>query len=110
MNLEPRFSPDGTRLAFVSTLHTGHFHIFAAQFRLGKLTDIQQLTAENVSTLPRYYYSQVDHEISPVWSRDGSDIAGATSNSYTASFAGTYTCRVTASNQAAKPSASTSWL
>ena len=74
VNLEPRFSPDGTRLAFVSTLHTGHFHIFAAQFRQGKLTDIQQLTAENVSTLPRYYYSQVDHEISPVWSRDGSDI------------------------------------
>lgn len=74
VNLEPRFSPDGTRLAFVSTLHTGHFHIFAARFRPGELTDIQQLTPENVSTLPRYYYSRVDHEISPVWTRDGSEI------------------------------------
>jgi Tol biopolymer transport system component len=74
VNLEPRFSPDGTRLAFVSTLHTGHFHIFAGQFRAGELTDVQQLTPENVSSLQRYYYSQVDHEISPVWTRDGKEI------------------------------------
>jgi TolB protein len=74
VNLEPRFSPDGTRLAFVSTAHTGHFHIFAAQFRSGELSDVQQLTPENISSLPRYYYSQVDHEISPVWTRDGREI------------------------------------
>jgi Tol biopolymer transport system component len=75
VNVEPRFSPDGTRLAFVSTLHTGHFHIFAGRFLAGELTEVQQLTPENVSTLPRYYYSQVDHEISPVWTRDGTEIA-----------------------------------
>ena len=74
VNLEPRFSPDGTRLAFVSTLHTGHFHIFVAEFHFSELTKVQQLTPENVSSLPRYYYSQVDHEISPVWTRDGSEI------------------------------------
>jgi len=32
------------------------------------------MKAENVSDLPRYYYSKVDHEISPVWSRDGSEL------------------------------------
>ncbi|MGA7080388.1 MAG: CehA/McbA family metallohydrolase [Terriglobales bacterium] len=74
VNLEPRFSPDGKRLAFVSTSSKGHFHIFAGRFEDGELSDVQQLTAENVSPLPRYYYSQVDHEISPVWSRDGSEI------------------------------------
>jgi TolB protein len=74
VNLEPRFSPDGKRLAFVSTSYKGHFHIFAGRFEDGALSNVQQLTAENVSTLPRYYYSQVDHEISPVWSRDGSEI------------------------------------
>ncbi len=74
VNVEPRFSPDGKRLAFVSTSNKGHFHIFVAQFNDGSLTDARQLTTENVSTLPRYYYSQVDHEISPVWSRDGSEI------------------------------------
>ena len=74
VNLEPRFSPDGKRLAFVSTLYKDHFHIFVGRFEDGELSDIQQLTPENVSPLPRYYYSQVDHEISPVWSRDGSEI------------------------------------
>lgn len=74
VNVEPRFSPDGTRLAFVSTSFKGHFHIFVGKFSDGRLSDIQQLTPEHVSDLPRYYYSKVDHEISPVWSRDGSEI------------------------------------
>ena len=74
VNLEPRFSPDGKRLAFVSTSFKGRFHIFVGRFDDGKLSDVQQVTSENVSTLPRYYYSKVDHEISPVWSRDGSEI------------------------------------
>jgi TolB protein len=74
VNLEPRFSPDGKRLAFVSTSYKGHFHIFVGRFNGGLLSDVRQLTPENVSPLPRYYYSQVDHEISPVWTRDGSEI------------------------------------
>jgi TolB protein len=74
VNVEPRFSPDGTRLAFVSTSYKGHFHVFVARFADGSLSDVQQLTAERVSPLPRYYYSKFDHEISPVWSRDGTEI------------------------------------
>ena len=74
VNLEPRFSPDGKRLVFVSTSDKGHFHIFAGRFEDGELSDVQQLTRENVSQVPRYYYSQVDHEISPVWSNDGLEI------------------------------------
>ena len=74
VNLEPRFSPDGKRVAYVSTSQTGHFHIFISDFVNGSLTNTTQLTRENVSTLSRYYYSKVDHEISPVWSRDGQEI------------------------------------
>ena len=74
VNVEPRFSPDGKRLAFVSTSYKGHFHIFVGRFEDGLLSDVRQLTGENVSSLPRYYYSKVDHEISPVWTRDGSEI------------------------------------
>jgi len=74
VNVEPRFSPDGTRLAFVSTSYKGHFHIFIANFAVGQLRDIRQLTPEHISDLPRYYYSKADHEISPVWTRDGTEI------------------------------------
>jgi len=74
VNVEPRFSPDGKRLAFVSTSYKGHFHIFVGRFADGLLSDVQQLTRENISLLPRYYYSRADHEISPAWTRDGSEI------------------------------------
>jgi Tol biopolymer transport system component len=74
VNLEPRFSPDGKRVAFVSTQYKGHLHIFVADFRNGELTSITRLTGETRSSLPRYYYSQFDHEISPAWSTDGSEI------------------------------------
>ncbi|HZQ71010.1 MAG TPA: CehA/McbA family metallohydrolase [Terriglobales bacterium] len=74
VNLEPRFSPDGKRLAFVSSSYKGHFHIFTADFDNGELSHVERLTGETRSTLPRYYYSAFDHEISPAWSPDGSEI------------------------------------
>lgn len=74
VNLEPRFSPDGKRIAFVSTLFKGHFHIFTGVFSNGELKSVARLTGETRSDLPRYYYSQIDHEISPAWSPDGTEI------------------------------------
>ncbi len=74
VNVEPRFSPDGKRIAFVSTSYRGHFHIFIGDFNNGQLTNIQRLTGETRSALPRFYYSEFDHEISPAWSPDGRDI------------------------------------
>jgi TolB protein len=74
VNVEPRFSPDGKRIAFVSTSFKGHFHIFVGEFTNGELKNVQRLTGENRSNLPRYYYSQFDHEISPAWSPDGSEL------------------------------------
>ena len=74
VNLEPRFSPDGKRIAFVSTSYKGHFHIFVGQFSAGELKNVQRLTGETRTDLPRYYYSPFDHEISPAWSPDGSEI------------------------------------
>ncbi len=74
VNVEPRFSPDGKRIAFVSTTYQKHFHVFVARFTDGALSDITRLTGENRSELPRYYYSEFDHEISPAWSPDGSEL------------------------------------
>ena len=74
VNLEPRWSPDGKHVAFVSTLFKGHFHIFVGEFGNGELKNVTRLTGENRSDLPRYYYSAFDHEISPAWAPDGSEI------------------------------------
>ena len=74
VNVEPRFSPDGKRIVFTSTLYHKRFHIFTADFTDGELSNMQRLTGEHKSELPRYYYSPYDHEINPVWTRDGRDI------------------------------------
>ena len=74
VNTEPRFSPDGKRIVFTSTLYNRRFHVFTADFGDGKLSNIRRLTGEHKSDLPRYYYSPFDHEINPVWTRDGRDI------------------------------------
>ena len=74
VNVEPRFSPDGKRVAFVSTSFNKRFHIFTADFDAGTLAHVARLTGEHKSELPRYYYSAYDHEINPLWTRDGKDI------------------------------------
>jgi Tol biopolymer transport system component len=74
VNVEPRWSPDGKRIVFVSTEYNKRFHIFRADVNAGKLESVVRLTGETKSSLPRYYYSAYDMEISPVWTRDGQEI------------------------------------
>jgi TolB protein len=74
VNVEPRWSPDGKRIVFVSTAYNKRFHIFRADVNDGKLENVVRLTGETKSSLPRYYYSAFDMEISPVWTRDGAEI------------------------------------
>jgi len=74
VNVEPRFSPDGTRIVFTSTAYHKRFHVFVADIADGTLSHVRRLTGEHKSELPRYYYSEFDHEINPVWTRDGRDI------------------------------------
>lgn len=71
VNLEPRWSPDGARIAFVSSLYNGRWHVFMSAPTGGEPV---RLTDDNDSKLPRYYYSQWDHYISPTWSPDGKEI------------------------------------
>ena len=74
VNLEPRWSPDGggSRIAFVSSVYHGRWHIFVLSPEGAK--DPLRLTDDNDSKLPRYYYSKWDHYISPTWSPDGREI------------------------------------
>jgi Tol biopolymer transport system component len=74
VNVEPRWSPDGKKLAWVSTHYNRRFHVFIGDVVGGKLTNVVRLTGESKSALPRYYYSEYDMEINPVWTRDGKEI------------------------------------
>ena len=73
VNLEPRWSPDGTRLAFVSTRDNGRFHLYIGDVIEDEL-HANQLLEERRSEIERYYYSAYDHELSPAWSPDGTEI------------------------------------
>ncbi|MEX0735274.1 MAG: CehA/McbA family metallohydrolase [Steroidobacteraceae bacterium] len=71
VNVEPRLSPDGTRIVWVSTAGTGHFNLKIADFGAGALSNERFLVAPRESAIDRYYYSSHDHAINPSWSPDG---------------------------------------
>src|SRR5207253_8937868 len=62
------------RIMFVSTSFYRSLHIYVRQFRNAETSNVERPTGETRSTLPRYYYSKFDHEISPAWSTDGTEI------------------------------------
>ncbi len=74
VNVEPRWSPDGSRIAFVSTAFEGRWHVYAMDVRDGTAGAPQRLTTDRDSKLPRYYYSVYDHYLSPTWSPDGKEL------------------------------------
>ncbi|MEO5971957.1 MAG: CehA/McbA family metallohydrolase [Sphingomicrobium sp.] len=74
VNLEPRLSPDGRRIAWVSTQGTGHFNLFIADLGPAGLRNARQLLGERQSRIARYYYSTYDHALNPSWTPDGKRI------------------------------------
>ena len=71
VNVEPRLSPNGRQIAWVSTQGSGHFNLFVANIDAAGLRHAQRLLGERKSKLDRYYYSVFDHAINPSWSPDG---------------------------------------
>ena len=74
VHLDARFSPDGSRLAFVSTAFQGRWHVFVAPWQAGRIGMPVRITEDQNSGLPRYYYSVWDHYLSPTWSPDSRDL------------------------------------
>lgn len=73
VNVEPRWSPNGAELAYVSTEDTGRFHVRVGEIVDSKLVS-RPLVAQRKSEVPRYYYSEWDHQLSPSWSPDGKQL------------------------------------
>jgi Tol biopolymer transport system component len=71
VNLEPRLSPDGREIVFVSTAGSGHFNLRIADITTAGLANERYLVAPRESKIDRYYYSTHDHTINPSWSPDG---------------------------------------
>ena len=72
VNVEPRWSPDGDRLAFVSTARTGHFLLHVADdARRSPRARRADDAGPSQQRVARYYYSPFDHAINPTWTRDG---------------------------------------
>ncbi|MGH8234528.1 MAG: CehA/McbA family metallohydrolase [Rhodanobacteraceae bacterium] len=74
VNVEPRLSPDGSRIAWVSTQGTGHINLFIADVDYSGLHHPRMLLGEHRSVIDRYYYSAFDVQINPSWSPDGKTI------------------------------------
>ena len=71
VNLEPRISPDGRQIVFVSTEGSGHFNLKIADLAPAGLANPRYLISPRESSIDRYYYSTHDHFINPSWAPDG---------------------------------------
>jgi TolB protein len=74
VNVEPRLSPDGKRIAWVSTTGSGHFNLFIADIGATGLSNAHPLIGARQSKISRYYYSPWDHSINPSWTPDSKRI------------------------------------
>ena len=74
VNLEPRVSPNGRQVVFVTTAGSGHFNLKIADLSAGGLANERYLVAPRESRIDRYYYSTHDHAINPSWSPDGARV------------------------------------
>jgi TolB protein len=80
VNVEPRLSPDGKHIAWISTAGTGHFNLFVADVGPNGLSNARPLLGERQSRIGRYYYSAFDHALNPSWTPDGKRILYVTNN------------------------------
>ncbi|MFM8348392.1 MAG: hypothetical protein ACKOAR_10170, partial [Bacteroidota bacterium] len=71
---EPRWSPDGSSVIYISTSGTKHFLLYRAKITKGGLSEVTCLTPDRKSEVKRYYYSAWDHAINPVFTPDGKSV------------------------------------
>ncbi|HUQ90283.1 MAG TPA: CehA/McbA family metallohydrolase [Bryobacteraceae bacterium] len=73
--LDPVFSPDGTKLAYVSTKPKGYFNVYVREIRDGSLAGEEvAITVDKSYGKNRLYFGEWDMHIQPTWTPDGRSI------------------------------------
>jgi len=73
--LDAVFSPDGTRLAYVSTQPRGYFNIYIRAIRDGRWDgDPVAVTTDNAYPRDRLYFGRWDMHLQPAWTPDGKEL------------------------------------
>ena len=72
---DPTFSPDGTRLAYVSTEPNGYFNVYVRPLAEGRWSgDAVAVTSDNDFGRSRLYFGPQDMHISPTWLPNGEEL------------------------------------
>ncbi|HUE89734.1 MAG TPA: CehA/McbA family metallohydrolase [Vicinamibacterales bacterium] len=73
--MDPVFSPDGTRLAYVSTKPNGYFNVFVRSIANGQWAGNEvAVTRDNRFGRDRLYFGDVDVNITPAWMPDSKEL------------------------------------
>ena len=74
LNLDPAWSPDSKRLAYVSTAPNGYFNISVMELHNGEKGNVVAVTRDHRFGRARLYFGDYDLHISPTWSPDGQEL------------------------------------
>ena len=68
MYADPRFSPDGSRIAYVSTQPSGYFNVYVRPFRDGGWSGpAEAVTSDNSFGRSRLYFGSACASTDPSW-------------------------------------------
>src|SRR5581483_7782952 len=74
LHLDPVWSPDGRRLAFVAGDPKGPFSIYTMSIENGHAGAPVRLTEPHSFGRERLYFTELDDHIQPSWSPDGKEL------------------------------------
>ena len=74
INVEPEWSPDGTRLAFVSSWPKGRYNIWMMDFSNGTMGEPYPVTSDFELIPPTVYYADWAIHLHPTWTPDGKEM------------------------------------